>query len=574
MRLPLDESSERVSHVRVAGVSERQGAPDDEAIVGTPVPRVVLGVEPVTIDRSDGFGAMLETIELPVARLWFDYGNQRVAACDPRDRFFKAAVGGMQIVLRDAAAEARAGQVLESFGAVDLECTHDYALPPGVVAHYLLRCEGDVHDHCAFSTWVVPQLRALGWRVDFEDGYPFRVVEDATWYAHVEPAEERPDWFGLELGVEIDGRRVNLLPALVDLLSSSSRGASLATLVDRRKTIAVPLPDGRYLAVPPEQARGLLRVIGELYEGDDVEPEVLRFGAMAAAALPRLDEVFVASDAKVTWSGAGRPRELGEMLVEPTPIEGPRELRATLRDYQIAGVTWLQHLRACGVGGILADDMGLGKTLQTIAHLCLEKESGRLEAPALIVSPTSLCFNWEREIGKFAPHLKTLVLRGAGRHGRFKEIAEADVVITSYPILVRDEERFLVEDWHMLVLDEAHTIKNTRSRAHQSAKKVEANHRLCLTGTPVENHLGELWALFDFLNPGFLGDELSFRRFYRMPIEQLGDEERLATLREKVSPYLMRRLKQEVASELPPKTELMRPVELRGDQRELYERIR
>lgn len=191
MRLPLDESIDRVSHVRVAGAA----GPDEDAVMGAPVPRVLLGVEPVTIDRSAGFGAMLETIELPVARVWFDYGNQRISACDPRDRFFKAAAGGMQVVLRDTAAEARAGQVLESFGAVDLECSPDHALPPGVIAHYLLRCDGDVHDHCGFSTWVVPQLRALGWRVDFEEDYPYRVVENASWYAHVEPVDERPDWF-------------------------------------------------------------------------------------------------------------------------------------------------------------------------------------------------------------------------------------------------------------------------------------------------------------------------------------------------------------------------------------------
>ncbi|MCB9592967.1 MAG: DEAD/DEAH box helicase [Sandaracinaceae bacterium] len=569
MRAPLEEVSDRTSHVRVIGAEEAR-----DAVMETPVPRIVLGTEPVTIDHSAGFGAMLETVELPIARLYFDYGNQRVSACDPRDRFFRAASGGMQVVLRDAAAEARAGCVLESFGAVDLECTPDYAVPPGVVAHYLLRCEGDVHDHCGFSTTVVPQLRALGWTVEIAEDYPYRVVEDAQWYANVVPEDGRADWFGLELGVEIDGRRVNLLPALVDLLSTSARGASLASLVDRRRTIAVALPDGRFLALPPEHARGLLRVIGELYEGDDEEPVALRFGAMSAAAIPRLDEVFVAAKAKVRWSGAARPREIGEALVEPAPIEAPAGLRATLRDYQRQGVAWLQHLRVCGVGGILADDMGLGKTLQTIAHLCIEKEAGRLDAPALIVAPTSLCFNWEREIAKFAPHLKTLVLRGATRHARYSEIDAVDVVITSYPILVRDEERYAAREWHMLILDEAQTIKNTRSRAHQSAKRVEAAHRVCLTGTPVENHLGELWALFDFLNPTFLGDELAFRRFYRMPIEQLGDEERLATLREKVSPYLLRRLKQEVASELPPKTELMRPVELEGDQRELYERIR
>jgi len=545
-----------------------------DAEIGVATPRLSLGTEPVTIDRSGGFGALLETLELPVVRLYFDYGHQTLSACDPRDRFFYAAPGGTRTVLRDRAAERQAGCVLEGFGAVDLECLPDHAVPPDVVAHYLIRCDGDVHDHCGFSSHVVPQLRALGWKIEVEEDYPYRVVEDPTWYAQLEPDQKRPDWFGLELGVDIDGRRVNLLPALVDLLATSAQGATLSSLVDRSRSIAVSLPDGRYLALPPEQARELLRVIAELYEGEDVEPLALQFSVLASGAIARLDEAFRSSGAKVRWGGAARPRELGEALAEPPAVDSPPELKATLRDYQMDGVAWLQHLRACEVGGVLADDMGLGKTLQTIAHLVIEQASGRMETPALVVAPTSLCFNWKREIEKFAPHLRTLVLRGADRHAKYAQIDRVDVVITSYPILVRDEERFAEHHWYLLILDEAHTIKNTRSRAHQSAKRVEATHRLCLTGTPVENHLGELWALFDFLNPGFLGDELSFRRWYRMPIEQQGDEERLATLRQQVSPYLMRRLKEEVARELPPKTEVLSPVELTGDQRALYERIR
>jgi SNF2 family DNA or RNA helicase len=238
------------------------------------------------------------------------------------------------------------------------------------------------------------------------------------------------------------------------------------------------------------------------------------------------------------------------------------------------GLAWLQNLRARGVGGILADDMGLGKTLQTISHLLKEKEEGRLDRPALIVAPTSLVPNWEREIQKFAPSLRVLLLTGAERHGKWEEIDDADVVVTSYPILCRDEERFAKEPFYIVILDEAQTIKNMRSRAHVSARAVDAEHRLCLSGTPVENHLGELWALLDFANPGLLGDELHFGRFYRVPIEKGKNEERLKSLRELVAPYILRRNKRDVAKELPPKTEVMRPVELRGDQRELYESIR
>lgn len=550
--------------------------PAAEEIAPPPTPRLLLRMEQVTVDRSAGFSAMLETLEAPVLVLSFDYGNQRILACDERDRFFRASVNGMRVFRRDTASEVRARCVLESFGAVDLECITHWAVPPDTQAHYLVRLDGDVHDYISFSSWVVPQLRALGWRVDVDDAYPYRVVEaseSTEWYAHLED-DERPNWFGLELGVDLDGRRVNLLPALLDLLDRSAEGATISSLVDRKRKIAVALPDGRYLAVPPDHVQGVLRVLGELYEGDAVDPEVLRFSALESGAVKRLDEVFTGGGQSVSWSGASRPRELAETLSKPAPVAPPAELRATLRSYQQTGVEWLQHLRACEVGGILADDMGLGKTLQTIAHLAIEKAEGRLEDPAMVVAPTSLCFNWRREIEKFAPHLRTVVLRGPKRHALYSKIADVDVVITSYPILVRDEERLSEYDWSTLILDEAHTIKNTRSQAHRCAKQIRAEHRICLTGTPVENHLGELWALFDFVQPGFLGDEMSFRRWYRMPIEQQGDEERLATLRQQVSPYLMRRLKEDVAKELPPKTEILRPVELMGKQRELYESIR
>ncbi len=553
------------------------GAVDETPVAVTPCVR--LRLEQVTIDRSAGFGAMLETIDAPVVELSYDYGGQRISACDPRDRFFRATAGGVRGVPRNFEAETRARCLLESFGAVDLECLEDYAVPPDSRAHYLLRCEGDVHDYCGFSAAIVPRLRELGWHVEIDSSYPYQVVENESvaYYASVEPDDERPDWFGLELGVELGGRRVNLLPALIDLLDGSGDGGTLASLTTYKRCVAVPLPDGRYLPVPPEQIQALLRVLSELYEGEDLgEDEILAFPRGKAGALPRLDEVFVESEVELSWEGEREIREVGEVLTS-TPmvrVSAPSGLKATLRSYQHEGLEWLQHLRACEVGGILADDMGLGKTLQTIAHLAAEKESGRLELPALVVAPTSLVGVWEREIAKFAPHLSTLIVHGPKRHERFEDIPKADVVITSYPLLVRDEARFLERDYHLLILDEAHTIKNTRSQAHRAAKRMRANHRLCITGTPVENHLGELWALFDFLNPGLLGDELSFRRWYRIPIEQLGDEERMATLRQQLSPYILRRLKQEVATELPPKTELLRPVVLTGKQRELYESIR
>jgi SNF2 family DNA or RNA helicase len=263
-------------------------------------------------------------------------------------------------------------------------------------------------------------------------------------------------------------------------------------------------------------------------------------------------------------------------LSKPTgsPQVQPRTLQAQLRPYQAVGVAWLQQLREHEAGGVLADDMGLGKTLQTIAHLCLEHESGRAEAPSLIVAPTSLTGNWLRELAKFAPGLKVCAIHGPDRAKLHAAARKCDVCITTYPVLLRDAEYFHAQSYHYVILDEAQTIKNHRSRAHESVRKLMSKHRLCLSGTPIENGLTELWSLFDFLMPGLLGDELGFRQFYRVPIEQLRDRERLAALRTQVSPYVLRRLKRDVAKELPDKTEIVRAVELRGKQRELYESIR
>jgi SNF2 family DNA or RNA helicase len=237
-------------------------------------------------------------------------------------------------------------------------------------------------------------------------------------------------------------------------------------------------------------------------------------------------------------------------------------------------VAFLQRAREAGHGCVLADEMGLGKTLQTIAHVCAEHAAGRLGAPALVVGPTTLVGNWARELARFAPALRVVILHGPERKSRWGEVANAHVVVTTYPVLVRDEERFAEQQFSLVVLDEAQAIKNARSQARRAVERIDAEQRVCLTGTPVENHLGELWSIFDWLTPGLLGDELAFRRFWRQPIEQRGDAERLLALRELVAPWVLRRLKRDVAKELPPKTELSVPVELGAEQRELYEAIR
>lgn len=539
---------------------------------GAIIPCVRLFTETVYSEHPDT-GDLVEH-DAPLIQLSFEYSalRSRVRASDPKARFFVASSGGVRAEPRDFAFEAQARQVLERFGAVDLDCLVDMSVAPDVDADYLVRVEGDVHQHCGFTSRAVPAMEALGWKVEVDRAYPFQVVNSAPeWYANVREDSDRPDWFALELGVEVGGARVDLLPALLDLLQDGREGGSLGELQGRRE-IALPVSETHHIAVEGEHLRSLLRVVIELYEGAG---ELLRFPKHCAVALEGLDEAFALSGETLSWNDSAGAREHARVLsAKPAPVVEPVELEATLRPYQRQGLAWLQHLRAHDVGGILADDMGLGKTLQTIAHIATEVAEGRGEEPTLVVAPTSLMGNWARELRKFAPHLRVVAYHGPKRAERRAKIAKAHVVLTSYPILVRDEEELTAQHWHQVVLDEAHTIKNPRSRTHLAAKAIDADHRLCLTGTPVENHLGELFALFDFLNPGMLGSAAHFRAWYRQPIEKYGDTERLMALHEQVTPFIMRRLKSEVATELPPKTELLRPIELGGKQRELYEAIR
>ena len=247
---------------------------------------------------------------------------------------------------------------------------------------------------------------------------------------------------------------------------------------------------------------------------------------------------------------------------------------AKLRPYQQQGLEWLQFLRANGLAGIFADDMGLGKTLQTLAHILVEKQAGRLDRPALVIAPVSLMGNWRREAARFAPELSALVLHGSQRHEAAADLARHDLVIAPYSLLQRDRERWLNRAWHLVVLDEAQNIKNANTHAAQIVGELDTRHRLCLSGTPMENHLGELWSLFHFLMPGFLGSQARFRELFRTPIEKHGDSERLDQLRRRITPFMLRRTKREVATDLPDKQEAVSSVELGDKQANLYETIR
>jgi superfamily II DNA or RNA helicase len=512
-----------------------------------------------------------DEVRTAMLRLDFDYGGRRVRAADPRASLAAQGPHGA----RDRDAEAQACRVLESFGVLELAQLEDCAVSPGTGADYVVTTDGDVHALCAFGAYAVPQLRNLGWRVDIDPEYPWQTVgNDAPLYASASPDDKRPDWFGLELGVEVDGQRIDLLPALLDMLDTAG---DLAALVrPARRCVAVRIDDKRWLPVPPTRLRMLAKVLLELYR----DGNKLRAPTTRAPLVAELCATLHDTERPLRWVGDTRIRDqayamaMGPRRATPASALPPAELRAELRPYQRDGVAWLQHLREHGAGGVLADDMGLGKTLQTIAHILIEKQHGRLDRPAMIVTLTSLVGNWQRELARFAPSLGVGVYHGPDRAARRAQLASHDVVITTYPLVARDRDHLAAIPLHLLVLDEAHAIKNDGAQVAEAVRRLDARHRLCLSGTPIENHLGELWSLFDFLMPGLLGSRDDFHTSFREPIEARGDKLRVEALRDAVRPYILRRTKDAVAPELPAKTHLVRAVGLTGAQRELYESIR
>ncbi len=433
---------------------------------------------------------------------------------------------------------------------------------------------GGENDWIDFTIEGISKLQAAGWQVEMTQSFRFNFAEVEDWTAKLEENAGN-DWFGLELGIQVDGKTVNLLPILLNLMGKFKGGLNVATLADmadKNLDFTGRLPDSRLVALPAARVKGILSVLVELFDVDE-NTERLKLSLVQAARLAELED----ADNGLRWMGGERLRALGKRLRDfkgIQPVAAPVGLKAQLRAYQQQGLNWLQFLREYQLAGILADDMGLGKTVQALAHLLLEKESGRMTLPCLVVAPTSLMFNWRHEAERFAPELRVLVLQGMQRKEHFDSIGNYDLVLTTYPLLSRDQEVLTAQDFYYLILDEAHIIKNPKSQATRIVHQLKAQYRLALTGTPLENHLGELWTQFNFLLPGLLGSDKSFRKLFRNPIEKQADPERRSLLARRIAPFLLRRSKAEVASELPPKTEIVRYCQLGGAQRDLYEAIR
>jgi len=406
----------------------------------------------------------------------------------------------------------------------------------------------------------IATLENQGWIVNKKDSFSLEFKEVET--ILVESKQEEEDgWFSLSFDIEVEDKKYPLVPLISHLIEEFD---------EKRlpKFIHIELEPNSFVKIPTKTIQPILKTLYELF--DKIKDNELKISKYDAHLVENIDE-------GVVFKGKKELLELSKKLKNFKGIKKitpPKSLQANLREYQKEGLNWLNFLHEFGFGGILADDMGLGKTIQTLALLSYLKEQNKISKPVLIVMPTSLLFNWKDEINKFAPHLSYLVLHGKDRAKKFDEIEKSDIILTTYQLVARDIEQLKAKEFSYVILDESQKIKNPKTKMAKAVKELTTEYKLALSGTPIENNLEELWSIFSFLMPGFLGDLKFFKNYYQKEIENNNSIKKMEQLRKKITPFILRRTKEVVAKELPSKTEIIKYAKFDTSEARLYESVR
>jgi superfamily II DNA or RNA helicase len=531
----------------------------DEQYVEDAMPTPVL-----TVFRQSG-----QTEAALLVRLTYRYGQREISAFQDGERVRFVDGNVLVDMARQTAVEAAARQRLADSGFTPhLSPAADLFTHAVEVEAFALPTDGSVTWTDAVQT-LFPALTTEGWEIRHAEGCHLVTAPPEDWYADFTATAH--GWLAFESGVRVGEQRINLLPFLHRYLREH-RNWTEQELAARLEGASIPVVTPTCIVLIAGER--LLRMIHQLFELFSKHPldkqDRLRVNAWRAAELA-LDTPGVAWDP---------PPELAQLVRSLTaalhiaPLPAPDGMAAELRPYQAYGLGWLEFLRTHRLGGILADDMGLGKTIQAIALLQQEKRAGRLDLPVLVVAPTSVLPNWRRELERFAPELRLRILHGPERHTEIDGVADADVLITTYALLRRDTAFYADRRFGIVLLDEAQAIKNPKAQVAQAAFALQSRMRLCLTGTPIENHLGELWSLMHFAAPGLLGSEQMFKDNFQNPIEQDNHPLARRQLQRRIKPLLLRRTKDAVATELPPKNEIVQTVPLSDAQADLYQAVR
>lgn len=536
-----------------------------------------------------------------VAKAWLDYHGHQIPltpSAKRRAHRIKSADGSFLTLPRDQTSE---DQALRQLQVIGLELGHDQQNPIWLPRDALItpehssqRTRGTFDENAAHRYWqrfrweLAPLLEENGWSIRFAPGIGHQplIFRAASWQA--EMVEEARGWFNLSAGFEVDGQNFELQPLIAALLEGKFMEQT-QNLPDGQEFLFY-LPDGQAMVLPVGRFRRLVKRMEAFLEFRWKPGQPLRLHKTEAAALlgefnaPDIAEAdaetntepspnFAIKASTDLMDFAAKVAASGQLQIPEFPV--PTALNATLRPYQHEGFRWLNYLSQQNLNGILADDMGLGKTLQTLTYFLAIKAAPKLnQHPSLVIAPTSVIGNWQREAEKFAPTLRTLLLQGPQRHDDFHLIPQYDLILTSYALLARDLEHLAPHHFHLIALDEAQHIKNAATQVSEAARQLSSSHRLCLSGTPVENNLAELWSLMDFLNPGLLGSHEQFQSYFQTPIEKENNHQRRQQLTLRIAPLILRRTKSQVATELPPKTYVNHLIELNEPQKEHYETVR